>query len=442
MKQIKYLLTGMFFLCSGLAYAQRPAITLTFSSDNEGQYVDFDSILVTNLDRNCDTSLYYPDTVLHLADYTGIHEQQKPSFFLSGNHPNPFFEKTSFELLIPSGGPVQVQVFDLMGEQLSLYGANLEAGTHLFNFYGTGRSLYILRALWKGEQRTIKMIGSDRNSSHSCKLEYVSSGSLGTDNLKLNTGRNPFSFFAGDQLQCSAHGTEKPSAFVVAPVESDTLIFQFASNIACLSQAVINYEDQEYHTVQIYGQCWMKENLNIGQRIDGEEEQSDNGIIEKYCYDDDPSNCSKFGGMYMWGEMMDYQDEERVRGICPPGWHIPSDAEWKILEGSSDSLHGIYDPVWDAFDFRGYDAGYNLKSDSLWMDNGNGSDKYGFNALPAGTRSNFGDFILLGRNAPFWSSTSWVGEDVLYRVLVYNTDQVYRYSFEKDSGFPVRCLKD
>lgn len=84
-----------------------------------------------------------------------------------------------------------------------------------------------------------------------------------------------------------------------------------------------------YHTVQIGEQCWMQSNLNIGEMINKSEMQSNNGIFEKYCYDDNEDICSKYGGLYQWWEVMQYS--KGAQGLCPTGWHIPSESEWKTL---------------------------------------------------------------------------------------------------------------
>ncbi|MDR3668834.1 MAG: FISUMP domain-containing protein, partial [Ignavibacteriaceae bacterium] len=71
---------------------------------------------------------------------------------------------------------------------------------------------------------------------------------------------------------------------------------------ACKGIDIVNYSGQKYTTVQIGNQCWLKENLNVGVMINGSSEQTNNGIIEKYCYQNDPANCIKYGGLYQWNE--------------------------------------------------------------------------------------------------------------------------------------------
>ena len=120
-------------------------------------------------------------------------------------------------------------------------------------------------------------------------------------------------------------------------------------------------DDQKYGTVQIGNQCWMAENINIGTRIESTNNMLNNGTIEKYCYDDLESNCDTWGGLYQWYEMMEYDTTPSTQGICPSGWHLPADEEWKILEGTVDSLYGVGDSIWDLTGDRGLNAGVMLK---------------------------------------------------------------------------------
>ena len=90
-------------------------------------------------------------------------------------------------------------------------------------------------------------------------------------------------------------------------------------------------DEKTYHTVLIGNQCWMAQNLDIGIPIDGNMEQENNGIIEKYCYNDSEENCNTLGGLYQWNEMMQFAAIPGGQGICPAGWHIPTDAEWATL---------------------------------------------------------------------------------------------------------------
>ena len=202
-------------------------------------------------------------------------------------------------------------------------------------------------------------------------------------------------------------------------------------------------DEQYYGTIQIGNQCWMAQNLNIGSMIIGDSTQSNNDTIEKYCYDNLESNCNEFGGLYQWDEMMQYVTDTSAQGICPSGWYIPTDYEWKILEGTVDSQFGVGDPIWNTGGYRGFDAGFHLKSTTGWGTTGNGDDSFGFTALPGGYRDTDGSFGSLGSADYFWASTEWWNDSsAIRRHLHHNLNSIYRSEWVKTAGYSIRCVKD
>ena len=166
-----------------------------------------------------------------------------------------------------------------------------------------------------------------------------------------------------------------------------------------------------------------------------------NSTIEKYCYDNDSVNCEIYGGLYQWDEMMQYVLQEGTKGICPNGWHIPSDSEWKILEGNTDSQYLVNDAEWDKNGSRGFDVGKNLKTTYGWNNNGNGIDLYFFSTLPGGfISSQYSDY--LGENSYHWSSTYYGSRRAWSRYLYSNSAEMGRGSYYKEDARSVRCIKD
>lgn len=209
----------------------------------------------------------------------------------------------------------------------------------------------------------------------------------------------------------------------------------------CPGLPTITYDGQLYNTILIGKQCWLRENLNVGVMVNNYEQQSNNGIIEKYCYENYSSNCDLYGGLYEWEEMMKFDTTEGIQGICPPNWHIPSDEEWKILEGAVDSKYFADDEEWDLINHRGYDAGDRLKSVDGWNYNG-GSNFYHFFALPGGYHSGGNWFDDLGTYSNFWSSTQLDDDRAWNRLLYASRSRITRYGKFKHQGFSVRCIKD
>lgn len=233
----------------------------------------------------------------------------------------------------------------------------------------------------------------------------------------------------------------RESGILDSPEENTTYTFQFATNISCPGIPTVEYEGQVYNTIQILSQCWLKENLNAGTMIDTLENMQDNGVIERYCYKNQPDSCAKYGGLYQWNEMMQYTTLEGAQGICPPGWHIPTDDEWKVLEGAVDSQFGIGDPEWDIYyGSRGYDVASNLKTTSGWTYNGNGMDLFGFSALPGAARNEDGMITYIGTLGYYWSSTDY--EYPWSRRLRDIHSGTSRIKYNLDFGLSVRCLRD
>ncbi|MCF8371487.1 MAG: carboxypeptidase regulatory-like domain-containing protein [Bacteroidales bacterium] len=210
----------------------------------------------------------------------------------------------------------------------------------------------------------------------------------------------------------------------------------------CNGISTVDYEGQVYHTVSIGNQCWFKENLNVGvfRKQNPWESQSDNGILEKFCFDNLEYNCDTFGGLYEWDELMNYQNLEGTQGICPVGWHIPCDEEWLILTGEVDSLYSYPD---SALGFGGYDAGKRLKASYGWKNNGNGNDMFGFTALPGSGNSCQAYFEgTTGYGALFWTSTEIDQNSAWYRILSSSSDKISKSGYYKGIVKSARCIKN
>ena len=214
-------------------------------------------------------------------------------------------------------------------------------------------------------------------------------------------------------------------------------------------------DNQVYKTVTIGTQTWMAENLNYAYK--GKTSTFDSS---SFCYDDDPTNCSKYGRLYLWSAAMDSAGTWSangkgcgngkfclptypVRGVCPEGWHLPTEEDFRILSRGTGA-------TWDERNFYYIDAGKYLKSTSGWNDNGNGTDAYGFSALPAGIGLQGGPFQQLGYMATFWSATrviesnvdDFYSDDAFAMTLGQNSDHAFLSSQHMYVASSVRCLKD
>lgn len=179
------------------------------------------------------------------------------------------------------------------------------------------------------------------------------------------------------------------------------------------------YND-DYKWVKIGSQIWMAENLNY---------KSSYG---SWCLEDDESNCSTYGRLYNW---------EAAKNVCPKGWHLPSDEEWKELE----TVLGMSISQINKTSFRGKDEGGKLKETGFthWLSPNKGStNESGFSALPVGYRLSNGEYHSVGKCAIFWTSTEHLSGFARNRELYYSRSDIYRDKSNKTYGFSVRCIKD
>ncbi len=195
-------------------------------------------------------------------------------------------------------------------------------------------------------------------------------------------------------------------------------------------------------TITIGSQTWMAKNLDVGVFVPWSTGQQDNSIIEKYCYNDDPANCEIYGGLYRWDEMMEYGSTPGIQGICPVGFHIPTDDEWKTLEQELNMSPADV----NAWGIRGTDQGSQLGgNENLWTDGALDQDPAfgtsGFSVLPAGLLNfNYGGSSVY---SSFWTSSTFNDPSEAWnRQLFHNNSGINRGWYYTYSSNSVRCIQD
>jgi uncharacterized protein (TIGR02145 family) len=349
------------------------------------------------------------------------------NFRLVPNHPNPSRDKSNFYISLPQKGEVHLVVTDLSGNRVITGSWHLEPGLHGYSFIPGNENVYLLSAQFNRTAQINKILVMDSGRDKECFILYEGK-QAGPHALKIADARQK-------TLVSESGITDHPDV-------PKNYQFQFATGIPCPGNPAVPYEGQTYNTVQIFSQCWLRENLNAGIMIGANLNQTNNQVLEKYCYGNQPDSCVKYGGLYQWDELMQYCLQQGTQGICPPGWHVPSDEEWKVLEGAVDSQYGIGDTIWDDWGYRGSEAGLNLKMGTGWLNNGNGTNLYGFSGLPGGIRYSDGHFNMAGEMGFWWTSTTSAGDDSWRRSLHCDAHGAGREGTFKNYGFSVRCLKD
>ena len=200
----------------------------------------------------------------------------------------------------------------------------------------------------------------------------------------------------------------------------------------------LEYQGYNYETVQIGEQCWFAENLRAENYRDGLpiSEVNDcptwSGTTDgAFCsYENQPEHSNVYGLLYNWFVTDD------ALGVCPSGWHVPTDLEWMALEmeiGMSESAaNGTF--------LRGTTEGSELKSATSW----NGTDAHGFNSLPSGWRGPYNGCNFYSSNAStyYWSSTPR-GSLAIGRGLTSEDSGIWRMTtYQLRNGFSIRCIKD
>ena len=225
-------------------------------------------------------------------------------------------------------------------------------------------------------------------------------------------------------------------------------------SFVCGTSTLTDIDGNVYNTVQIGSQCWMKENLRTTQYVDSTaiSQGSNTSTTVAYWYypNSDASNKTTYGLLYNWKAVMRNSSSSSanpsgVQGVCPTGWHVPSDAEWKQMEMTV----GMSQSDADNTGYRGNIAA-KLSGNTGWTSSttanaaGNLSapdrNISGFSALPAGSYG--GIYDDFGYYAGFWSATEYDSSDAWQRGLHNNRAGVYRNNTNKGNGYSVRCIRD
>ncbi len=214
--------------------------------------------------------------------------------------------------------------------------------------------------------------------------------------------------------------------------DESTLLTESLEDFTEINKSVKMERKNLINEVFIGNQIWMAENLNTEKFRNGElifqantnEEWRVAGLNKQaaWCYyDNDPVNGSKYGKLYNWYAVSD------SRSLAPEGWHIPTFKEFAEL---------IF--------FLGGDevSAEKMKSEDGWYDRGNGSNGYGFTALPGGLRGFNGAFEAIGAKGDWWASTEESPSDAWYISINYFDSFCYEDLNDKGSGFSLRCIRN
>jgi len=440
MKTVKQCISFLSILlfCNSVS-GQNPQIEISFTASHYNQAILIDSVFIENLTAGGDTMLYGAEPVLVLENITGIENpvnKIQSEFNLTHAFPNPFSGKTIFNLIMPENGNIHIYANTISGNINLLYSGYLTAGINTFEFKGGKENLYLISASLNNTTKSIRLINSKLQSTK-CRLTFIDNEHPKTA-YKASENVTDFIFSMGDELRFTGYSITPEQVvgsdvIIDLPEANSNINFNIIQGIPCPGTPMLIYEDQEYLTVLIGNQCWMKENLNVGEFIPIDTTPTNNNIIEKYCWNNFPDSCDSWGGLYTWHEVMEYSTIPGVQGICPAGWHIPTDGDFEILAGFLGGSQV---------------AGGKVKETGLvrWSNpNTDATNESGFTAIGAGYWGYFNNksFSALREGGSHWTSTTTVvSTDAWGWAARYDQPWFSKYYYIKYFAISVRCLKD
>lgn len=451
----KLFLLLLLLLCMA-GWAQNLTLSFTGRSVNTELYVQLSRVEITNQTQGWTEELVYPDTVCVLVVGTGIGDNTPAVFGLSQCTPNPFSGTTYVNLSLPESGAVTLEACDVNGRVvISRSFVSMQPGMHVLRVNLAAAGAYLLTARQSGKVSTVRMVNQRSGGENSMEM-------MGLRNISQTKGNIDHPFAYGDSMIYKGYtmipGQELESE-VVAQTQNqpETIILYFSATTLFDGQpcpgaaTVTDYDNNTYNTVQIGGQCWMKENLRTTHYADGTAIPAG---THRYAPNNDESNVATYGYLYNWpavmhGSASSSSNPSNVQGICPAGWHMPSDAEWTQLttyvhdngyqctdcNGSNYWSHVdciakalAAQTDWNSYNNDACAPGYDLSTNNAT----------GFSAVPAGY---YCGGYYFGLDAYYWTTSQFNSSEAYFRSLDCCVDYVWKGNDYKSQGYSVRCVR-
>ena len=464
----KILTLSLFVLMCVSGFAQEVVLVFTGQDATTNQYVRLSRIEISDLTQGWTETLTYPDTTAILKVGTGITENAANSgFCLAQNSPNPFKGTTDVNLMVAESGPLTMEITDIYGRTIveSPHFASLQPGTHQFRVNVATAGVYFLTARQNGKTSSVKMVNNGNGTGNG--IEYT--GTVATMNMFLQTKNGmrgtisrPFAY--GDAMTYKGFaivdGEEiegETKAQTQNQSENIILFVQTTARPCPGTPTVTDVDGNIYNTVQIGDQCWMKENLRTTRYADNTPIAVSNETSCDVAYRYEPGIAPVYGYLYNWRAVMgnsssSSSNPSRVQGICPTGWHVPSNAEWQqlaeyvksqsifVCDGCTD-----VDEEWHTYCIAkalATQTGWDSYNEILCCigDTLSGNNATGFSVLPAGDFN--GTYNSFGQSTFFWSATVGDNNIAQSRALFYYSTYFLRTYANMSYCFSVRCVRD
>ena len=337
---------------------------------------------------------------------------------------------------------VSLEVYNLVGQSVARTQAVVQPGTHAFALSLSRAGVYMVSLTTDQGTEGIKVICSETTGAGDF-IRYT--GTVQGNPIPLLKAITVYTlgYKIGDIVLYRCRGGIYTTIITDSPTASRNYKVEF---VPCTDP-----DGKSYAVVKIGTQTWMAENLAWLPAVSASSKGSDS-LKHYYVYNYEDSlltpakntaNYQIYGVLYNWlaamnkdGKISSFQG--RFQDVCPTGWHLPYDEDWKILETDLGMSQHDADTIYLR---SSGEVGEKLKSSLGWISGGNGSNSSGFTALPGGYRNTHGGFVNLGNYALFWSATL-SDTSVWYRSIYFNDNGVSRFTTLPSHGLSVRCIKD
>lgn len=416
------------------------SITITFNATLNGSNWPLDSVWVRNVTQGADTLIVAPANTLVLGA-VGIQDATSADLHMNVA-PNPFIDEALLTFTSQLSGQALVTVNDVAGRELVRYAGTIGSGTHRMRLEGGGRQMLLVTVAQGTQQQTVRVISNDAVASPA-RLHYE--GITG----RPKGGGDMWAWAPGDELRYigygAATGLVKSAVIAETPTTSNTRTFALLAGAVCRqAPTMTDLDGNVYRAVEMGGICWSAEELRTTKYANGDAVPVVNDASQwisatsgAMCsYNNSASNDASTGKRYNWFAASD------ARGLCPLGWHVATDLEWKDLE----STLGMPVNELDGMGFiRGTDqnVGGKLKALQTWNSpNAGATNESGLGLTGSGQRSGIGGGFSNLSTAGYWWTSTDSGADALFRTMITSVQGIVRDAFQKQQGFCVRCVLD
>jgi uncharacterized protein (TIGR02145 family) len=409
--------------------------TITFAAEDINTTID--SIIVTNLTQDTSITIKNGLSVTLYNSSTSTHTLIDRNNWVNV-YPNPVVNSSTLDITNPSTGNVVIQLTDNSGKIIFTKKEFLEKGNHSFKLNGIPRGIYTLGVTTIGNTTNKKIISYNPNRSkfeiqYNGKLQEPNASKLKATNQDGTSGMIPFT--TGDYMRYQGYSSTGEYWVADSTGSNAHIIFYFTP--------CTDIDNNKYPVIRIGQQYWIARNLRATRYANGAPIWSVSNSTEwynltesgkGYCWynNDSISYAKTYGALYTWAAATRGSDGSNlnpsgVQGVCPTGWHLPSDAEWVVL------INNLGGPS---------KAGGKLKETGYrhWLTpNIEATNRTGFTALPGGYRSYKGSFYNMGAYGTWWTATIYWWEAMNNYYGGVDRDN---HDFSLGTGFSVRCVKD